>query len=84
MKTRISLKYFVSYCSLKNEVDKLDIDKLTPAPNDLVKLSNAVKNHVVKKTIYDKLVAKVNNIDTTGFASKTKYDTDESDLEKKN
>ena len=32
--------------------------------------------------MYDKLVAKVNNIDTSGFALKTKYDTDKSDLEK--
>ena len=51
--------------SLKIEVDKLDIDKLTPARNDLAKLSNVVENDVVKKTVYDKLVAKVNNIDTT-------------------
>ena len=51
--------------SLKTEVDKLDIDKLTPAPNDLAKLTNVVKNDVVKKTEYDKLVAKVNNTDTT-------------------
>ena len=35
-----------------------------------------VKNNVVKKTVYDKLVAKVNNIDTSGFALKIKYDTD--------
>ena len=33
--------------------------------------------------MYDKLVAKVNNIDTSGFFKKTKYDTDKSDLEKK-
>ena len=52
--------------SLKTEVDKLDIDKLTPVPNDLAKLSNVVKNDFVKNTLYDKLVAKVNNIDTTG------------------
>ena len=32
---------------------------------------------------HDKLVAKVNNIDTSGFVLKTKYDTDKSDLEKK-
>ena len=36
--------------SLKSEVGKLDIDKLTPVPNDLAKLSNVVKNVVVKKT----------------------------------
>ena len=45
--------------SLKTEVDKLDIDKLTPVPGDLAKLSNVVKNDVVKKTEYDKLVNKV-------------------------
>ena len=57
--------------SLKTEVDKLDIDKLTPAPNDLAKLSNVAKNDVVKKTVYEKLVAKVNKIDTTGFVLNT-------------
>ena len=31
----------------------------------------------------DKLVAKVNNIDTSGFVLKAKYDADKSDLEKK-
>ena len=34
--------------NLKTEVDKLDIDKLVPIPNDLSKLTNVVKN-VVKK-----------------------------------
>ena len=53
--------------SLKTEVDKLDIDKLTPVPNDLAKLSNVVKNDVVKKTKYNKLVTKVDNIDSTNF-----------------
>ena len=53
--------------SLKTEVDKLDIDKLAPAPNDLANLSNVVKIDVVKKTVYDNLVAKVNNIDATGL-----------------
>ena len=33
--------------------------------------------------MYDKLVAKVNNIDTSGFVLKTKYQTDKSDLEQK-
>ena len=35
--------------NLKTEVDKLDIDKLTTVPVDLRKLSNVVKNDVVKK-----------------------------------
>ena len=47
------------------------------------KLSDVVKNDVVKKTVYDKLVAKVNNIDTSDFALKTKYQTDKTELENK-
>ena len=35
--------------NLKTDVDKLDIDKLTPVPVDLSKLSDVVKNDVVKK-----------------------------------
>ena len=42
-------------------------------PVDLSKLINVVKNEVVKNTVYDKLVAKVNNFDTSGFGLKTKY-----------
>ena len=67
--------------NLKTEVDKLDIDKLATVPVDLSKLSNVVKNDVVKKTVYDKLVAKVNSIDTSGFVLKTKYDTAKSEIE---
>ena len=69
--------------SLKTEVDKLDIDKLVPIPNDLSKLSNVVKNDVVKKTVYNKLVAKVDNINTSDFVLKTKYNTDKTRLENK-
>ena len=69
--------------NLKTEVDKLDIDKLVPVSVDLSKLSDVVKNDVVKETLYDKLVAKVNSIDTSGFVLKTMYDTDKSKLEKK-
>ena len=35
--------------SLKTEVDKLDIDKLTPVPKDLAKLSNVVKMMLLKR-----------------------------------
>ena len=59
--------------SLKTEVDKLDIDKLVPVPVDLNKLSDVVKNVVVKKT--------VNSIDTSEFDLKTKYDADKSEIE---
>ena len=44
-------------------------------PVYMSKLSDAVKNDVVKKAVYDKLVAKVNNIDTSTFVLKTKYQT---------
>ena len=69
--------------SLKTEVDKIDIDKLVPVPVDLSKLSDAVKNYVVKKTVYDKLVAKVNSINTIAVVLKTKYDATKIELEKK-
>ena len=52
------------------------MDKLVPVPTDLSKLSHLVKIDVAKKTVYDKLVAKVNaiplnNIDTSKFVLKT-------------
>ena len=62
--------------ALKKEVDKIDTAKLKTTPIDLAKLTNVVKNDVVKKTEYNKLVTKVDSIDTTGFVLKTKYDTD--------
>ena len=58
--------------SLKTEVDKLDIDKLAPVPIDLSKLRDVVKNDVVKKAVYDKFVAKLNNTDTSALILKTK------------
>ena len=51
------------------------MDKWIPVPGHLSKLSDAVKNDVVKKAVYDRLVKKVDNIDTSGFVLKTKYDT---------
>ena len=47
--------------ALKNEVDKIDVDKLKTTPTDLAKLSNVVKNDVVKKTDYN---AKVSSIES--------------------
>ena len=69
--------------SLKTEVDKLDIDKLVPVPVDLSKFSDVVKNNVLKKAVYDKLVDKVKNINIGEFVLKTKYQTDKAELEKK-
>ena len=68
--------------SLKSEVDKLDIISI-PVSVDLSKLSDVLKNDVVKKTVYDKLVAQLNNIDTSTFVLKTKYQPDKTELEKK-
>ena len=62
---------------------KTELDNLLPVPTDLSKLSNIIKNNVVKKTVYDKLVAKVDDIDTNNFVLKTKYDTDKLKLENK-
>ena len=66
---------------LKTEVDKLGIDNLVQVPVDLSKLSNVVKNEV-KKTVYDKLVTKVSNIDNSRFVLKTKYNTDKTEFGK--
>ena len=62
--------------SLKTEVDKLDIGKKVPVPADLNKLSDVVKSHVIKETVCNRLIAKVNSIGTSKFVLKTKYDTD--------
>ena len=79
--SRFALK--TNLASLKTKVDKLDINKLAPVRVALSKLSDVVKNDVVKKAVHDKQDAKVNNIDTSGFVLKTKYDTDKSELENK-
>ena len=62
--SRFAPKSYVA--SLKTAVDNSDIDKFVPVPVDF-KLSHVVKCDVVKKSLYDKLVAKVNSIDTSGF-----------------
>ena len=49
----------------------------------MAKLSNVVKNDVVKITEWDKLVSRVNSIDTTNFVSKTNYEKDGSDFKDK-
>ena len=69
--------------SLKTEVDKIDVEKLKSVPVDLANLSNVVKNNVVKKIEYNKLVTKVDDIDTTNFVKKGKYEKDGLDFEDK-
>ena len=44
----------------KSKEDKLDVDKLVPVPVDLSKLSDIVKNGVIKKDVYN---AKIKNIE---------------------
>ena len=62
--THVNISSFASKTNLavpKTEVDKIDTDKLKTVPNDLAKLTNVVKNEVVKKTNYN---AKVSDIET--------------------
>ena len=56
--------------ALKTEVDKIDIDKLKATPVDLAKLTNAVENDLVKKTVYN---TKITIIETqiAGFTKNT-------------
>ena len=84
--THVDISSFALKTNLANlntEVDKLDIDKLAQVHVDLNKLSDVVKNDVVKKTVSDKLVAKVNNIDTSEFVLKRTYNADKTELESK-
>ena len=57
--------------SLKTEVNKIDAEKVKTVPVDIAKLSNVVRNDVVRKTEYNKLVTKVDNIDITNVVKKT-------------
>ena len=68
----------------KTEVDELDIAKLVTIPNDLSKLSDVLKNDVVKEIVYNKSVAKVDNFDTSDFVLKTKYNTEKNRIRKEN
>ena len=69
--------------ALKSEVDKIDTDKLKTVPADLAKLSNVVKNDVVKKTDYNMLKSKVDGIDTSTFVTETKFTADTNALDDK-
>ena len=73
--THVDVSSFASktnLAALKTEVDKIDVDKLNTTNTDLAKLSNVVKNYVVKKTDYN---AKVTSIESQ-IASVTKNTTD--------
>ena len=84
--THVDVSIFASKAnllSLKTEVDKIDADKLTTVPVDLAKLSNIVKNDIVKKPEHNSLKTKVDSIDTKNFVLKTKYEKDGSAFEDK-
>ena len=62
--THVDVSSFASktnLAALKSEVDKIDVDKLKTAPADLAKLTNAIENDLVKKTVYN---TKVTSIET--------------------
>ena len=59
--------------ALKNEVDKIDVDKLKTVPDDLAKLSNVVKNEVVKKTDFS----------ADNYVTRTKFSIDTNALDDK-
>ena len=57
---------------LKSDFDRFEIDKLKTSPVDLSELSNVLKNEVVKKDVYNKLVKKFNFIKTNDTSSLVK------------
>ena len=62
--THVDVSSFTSktnLAALKTEVDKIDLDKLKTASTDLAKLTNAIENDLVKKTVYN---TKVTSIET--------------------
>ena len=59
--------------ALKTEVDKIDVNKLKAVPDDLAKLSNVVKNEVVKKTDFS----------ADNYVTRTKFSTDTNALDDK-
>ena len=67
--SHVDVSSFVSKTNLarlKTQADEIDVD--------LAKLSNVVENDVDKKTEYNTLVAKVDDINTTNFILRTKYE----------
>ena len=74
--TRTDVSSFTSktnLAALKTEVDKIDVNKLKTVPDDLAKLSNVVKNEVVKK----------NDFRADNFVTRTKFSTDTNALDDK-
>ena len=62
-----------NFAALKTEVDKIDTDKLKTVPDDLAKLTNVVKNEVVKKIDFS----------ADNYVTRTKFSTDTNSLDNK-
>ena len=77
---KVDLSNYATKADIKNIVH-VDTSRFAPVSVDLSKLSDVVKINVVKTTVYDKLVGKVNNSDTSDFQLKN-YNTDKTELEK--
>ena len=71
--------------NLKSEVDKLDVDKLKPIPTDLTKLSDIVKNDVVKKTDYSTKITEMEDkiSDSSSFVKKIDCNIKTTEIEDK-
>ena len=73
--THVDVSSFASktnLAGLKTEVDKIDVDKLKTAPVDLAKLTNAVENDLVKKTVYNTKVTSI-EAQIAGLTKNTAY-----------
>ena len=98
--THVDVSSFASktnLAALKSEVDKTDTDKLKTAPVDLAKLTNAIKNDLVKKTVYNTKVTsieaqivdnlanitKLKAVDTDSLVTRTKFSADTNALDDK-
>ena len=60
--THVDVSSFASktnLAALKTEADKIDTDKLKTAPTDLAKLTNAIENDLVRKTVYNTKVTSI-------------------------
>ena len=66
-------KLKINWKKLKSKVDKLDVNKLVPVLVDLSKLSDIVKNNVVKKVVYNAMIKNIEDkiFDITNLATKT-------------
>ena len=71
--------------NLKSKVDKIDVDKLVPVPVDSSKLSDVVKNDVVKKDVYNAKIKTIeDNIpDITNLTTNTTLDPNINEVENK-